>query len=134
MRRLLSRMSFAALARVGGLEPPGPVLETGSVATSLTPSFSKSNKKPGLSRVWCAPHKMHSDPQDTTPQMTRFVVILTMSRLKVLNIASIHRHCFEFHCSTTLERPAGFEPAYTSFVAKAINPLWHGRSKLWSGN
>ena len=43
------------MARVGGLEPPGPVLETGSVATSLTPSFSKSNKKtrpkPGLVRT-----------------------------------------------------------------------------------
>ena len=55
MRRLLIRMSFAALAREGGLEPPGPVLETGSVATSLTPSFSKSNKKtrpkPGLVRT-----------------------------------------------------------------------------------
>ena len=34
------------MARVGGLEPPGPVLETGSVATSLTPSFSKTNKRP----------------------------------------------------------------------------------------
>ena len=121
------------MARVGGLEPPGPVLETGSVATSLTPSFSKSNKKPGLSRVWCAPQEMHSDPQDTTPQMTRFVVILTMSRLKVLSIASIHRHSFESYCSTTLERPAGFEPAYTSFVAKAIYPLWHGRLKPGRG-
>ena len=89
MRRPLIRMSFAALARVGGLEPPGPVLETGSVATSLTPSFSKSNKKPGLSRVWCVQHEMHSDPHDTTPQMTRFVVILTMSRLKVLSIMAI---------------------------------------------
>ena len=33
---------------------------------------------------------MHSDPQDTTPQMTRLPVILTMSRLKVLSIMSIH--------------------------------------------
>jgi hypothetical protein len=32
---------------------------------------------------------MHSDPQDTTPQMTRLLVILTMSRLKVLSIMSI---------------------------------------------
>ncbi len=94
--------------------------------------FSKSNKKPGLSRVWCAMHKMHSDPQDTTPQMTRFVVILTMSRLKVLSIA-LRRFLCEFYCSTILERPAGFEPAYTSFVAKAIIPLWHGRMN-WSGN
>jgi hypothetical protein len=29
-----------------------------------------------------------------------------------------------------MERPAGFEPAYTSFVAKAMIPLWHGRSNL----
>ena len=36
----------------------------------------------------------------------------------------------EFYCSTILERPAGFEPAYTSFVAKAIIPLWHGRMNL----
>ena len=70
----------------------------------LHPRFSKSNKKPGLSRVWCAMRKMHSDPQDTTPQMTRFVVILTMSRLKVLSIASI---LCEVYCSTILERPAG---------------------------
>ena len=37
MRRMLIRMSFAAVEGVGGFEPPGPVLETGSVATSLTP-------------------------------------------------------------------------------------------------
>ena len=37
---------------------------------------------------------------------------------------------FESYFSTILERPAGFEPAFTSFVAKAINPLWHGRSNL----
>jgi hypothetical protein len=29
-----------------------------------------------------------------------------------------------------MERPAGIEPAYTSFVAKAICPLWHERSNL----
>ena len=29
-----------------------------------------------------------------------------------------------------MERPAGFEPACTSFVAKAIHPLWHGRLNL----
>ena len=44
------------------------------------------------------------------------------------------KHCVdsfcEFYCSTILERPAGFEPAYTSFVAKAIIPLWHGRMNL----
>jgi hypothetical protein len=34
--------------------------------------------------------RMHSDPQDTTPQMTRLPVILTMSRLKILSIMSIH--------------------------------------------
>ena len=51
--------------------------------------FSKSNKKPGLSRVWCVQLEMHSDPQDTTPQMTRLLVILTMSRLKVLSIMAI---------------------------------------------
>ena len=103
MRRLLIRMSFAAIGEGGrtrtsgsgflphGRMSAGDPLSPGSVATSLTPSFSKSNKKPGLSRVWCALREMHSDPQDTTPQMTRFVVILTMSRLKVLSIASIHR-------------------------------------------
>jgi len=35
--------------------------------------------------------RMHSDPQDTTPQMTRLPVILTMLCLKVLSIMSI-RH------------------------------------------
>jgi hypothetical protein len=64
------------------------------IPRKISSHFSKSNKKPGLSRVWCAPHEMHSDPQDTTPQMTRLLVILTMSRLKVLNIASIHRDYF----------------------------------------
>jgi len=34
--------------------------------------------------------RMHADPQDTTPQMTRLPVILTMSSLKILNIMSIH--------------------------------------------
>jgi integrase len=33
------------------------------------------------------PRKMHSDPQDMTLQMTRLLVILTMSRLKFLSIA-----------------------------------------------
>ena len=96
MRRVLIRMSFAALAGDEGFEPSNLALEASGLRISLIPRktdshFSKSNKKPGLSRVWCLPHKMHSDPQDTTPQMTRFVVILTMSRLKVLSIASIHR-------------------------------------------
>ena len=80
---------------MGGLEPPGPVLETGSVATSLTPSFSKTNKNPDLGRGLVLIRRMHSDPQDTTPQMTRLLVILTMPRLKVLSIMSIHRHYFE---------------------------------------
>ena len=91
MRRLLIRMSFAALARVGGLEPPGPVLETGSVATSLTPSFSKINENPDLGRGLMLIARTHSAPQDTTPQMTHLPAILTMSRLKVLSIMSIHR-------------------------------------------
>jgi hypothetical protein len=34
--------------------------------------------------------RMHADPQGMTPQMTRLPVILTMSRLKVLSIMSIH--------------------------------------------
>ena len=41
MRRMLIRMSFAAVEGVGGFEPPGPVMETGSVATSLTPRALK---------------------------------------------------------------------------------------------
>ena len=32
-----------------------------------------------------------------------------------------------------VERPAGLEPAFTSFVAKAINPLWHGRLETLVG-
>jgi len=39
--------------------------------------------------------RLHSDPQDTTPQMTRLPIILTMSRLKVLSIMSIHHQTFE---------------------------------------
>jgi hypothetical protein len=45
----------------------------------------------------------------------------------------LRRFLCEFYCSTILERPAGFEPACTSFVAKAINPLWHGRLKSLVG-
>ena len=78
------------MARVGGLEPPGPVLETGSVATSLTPSFSKTNKKSRPGSGSGAIARMHSDPQDTTPQMTRFVVIQAMPRLEILKDTSIH--------------------------------------------
>ena len=90
MRRLLIRMSFAALARVGGLEPPGPVLETGSVPLRLHPHFQRPIKNPDLGRGLMLVARMHSDPQDTTPQMTRLPVILAMSRLKVLSIMSIH--------------------------------------------
>jgi hypothetical protein len=70
MRRLLIRMSFAALASVGGLEPPGPVLETGSGATSLTPSFSKTNKKPrpgsgsDARRTYALRPSRHDSPND----------------------------------------------------------------------
>lgn len=45
--------------------------------------------------------RMHSDPQDTTPQMTRLPVILTMSCLKVLSITFIHHHCIRDNSSTT---------------------------------
>ena len=50
------------------------------------------------------------------------------------------KHCVDSPSSLSsltvarlLERPAGFEPAFTSFVAKAINPLWHGRSNVGRG-
>jgi len=65
-------------------------MSPGSVpSASLTPSFSKTNKKPDLSRGLVLIAHMHSDPQDTTPQITRLLVILTMSRLKVLSIMLI---------------------------------------------
>jgi hypothetical protein len=79
--------------------------------------------------------RVHSDPQDTTPHMTRLPAILVMSRLKVLTITSLR--CYSLRVTTIaqlMERPAGFEPAFTSFVAKAIHPLWHERSNCWSGN
>ena len=76
---------------------------------------------------------MHSDPQDTTPQMTRLPVILTMSSLKVLSIMSIHHQNVRETVVQIVERPAGLEPACTSFVAKAINPLWHGRLETLVG-
>ncbi len=80
MRRLLIRMSFAALARVGGLEPPGPVLETGSVAASLTPSFSKTNKKPrpesgsGARRTCALRPSRHDSPNDPLAGHSDYVV------------------------------------------------------------
>jgi hypothetical protein len=70
------------------------------VATSLTPSFSKTNKNPDLGRGLVLIAAMHSDPQDTTPQMTRLPVILIMSCLKVPSITSIHHHAFQDICST----------------------------------
>jgi len=48
---------------------------------------------------------MHSDPQDTTPQMTRLLVILAISCLRVLSILSIQPH----YCNTISEHPAGIE-------------------------
>ena len=103
MRRLLIRMSFAALARVGGLEPSIRLWRPAVVASlRLHPHFQRPIKNPDLSRGLVLIAHMHSDPQDTTPQMTRLPVILTMSRLKVLSITSIHLSLnFEHNCSTT---------------------------------
>jgi hypothetical protein len=56
--------------------------------------FQRPIKNPDLSRGLVLVALMHSDPQDTTPQMTRLLVILTMSCLNVLTIASIHRSYF----------------------------------------
>jgi hypothetical protein len=78
--------------------------------------------------------RMHSDPQDTTPQMTRLLVILTKSRLKVLSVTSIPPPFHARHAVARLVvRPAGIEPACTSFAAKALDPLWRGRSTSGPG-
>ena len=91
MRRLLIRMSFAALARVAGIEPAAFGFGgRRSSQSELHPHFQRSIKDPDLGRGLVLIARMHSDPQDTTPQMTRLPVILTMSRLKVLSIMSIH--------------------------------------------
>jgi len=67
----------------------GPRLSPDSLALSLRPRYnselSKSNKKPGA-RPGPVHRQIHSDPQHTTPQMTR-LVILVMPRLKVFCIS-----------------------------------------------
>jgi hypothetical protein len=81
--------SLANLARAEGFEPPSSALEADSLALSLRPHFpeelSKTNKKPGA-RPGPVHKQIHSDPQHTTPQMTRFV-ILVIPRLKVCCIS-----------------------------------------------
>ena len=77
------------LARAEGFEPPSSALETDSLPLSLRPrvpeEFSKTNKKPGARPGPVLP-QMHLDPQDTTPQMTR-LVILVMTCLKACCIS-----------------------------------------------
>ena len=89
MRRLLIRMSFAAVGEGGGHRTRFIRLWRPTFYQSeVHPQFQRTNKTPTWVGVWCS-IEMHSDPQDTTPQMTRFAVILTMSRFDVLSIASI---------------------------------------------
>ena len=102
MRRLLIRMSFAADGEGGrtrtsgsgflphGRSPWGPQCRPAVPRPlRLHPHFQRPIKNPDLGRGLVLVARMHSDPQDTTPQMTRLPVILTMSCLKVLSIASI---------------------------------------------
>ena len=81
--------SLANLARAEGFEPPSSALETDSLTLSLRPripdQLSKTNKKPGA-RPGPVQIQIHSDPQHTTPQMTR-LVILVMTCLKVCCIS-----------------------------------------------
>src|SRR5882762_1913328 len=81
--------SLANLARAEGFEPPSSALETDSLTLSLRPHFpdelSKSNKKPGA-RPGPVHKQIHSDPQHTTPQMTR-LVILVISCLRICCIS-----------------------------------------------
>jgi hypothetical protein len=91
MRRLLIRMSFAADGEGDGHRTRIIRLWRPTFSRSeLHPHFQRAIKNPDVSRGLVLVARMHSDPQDTTPQMTRLPVILTMSRLKVLSIASIH--------------------------------------------
>jgi hypothetical protein len=91
MRRLLIRMSFAAAGEGGGHRTRFIRLWRPTFCQSeLHPHFQRPIKNPDLGRGLVLIARMHSDPQDTTPQMTRLPVILTMSRLKVLSLMSIH--------------------------------------------
>src|ERR1035437_151509 len=67
----------------------GPRLSPGSLTLSLRPQLpiklSKTNKKPGA-MPGPEQKKIHSDPQHTTPQMTR-LVILAITCLKVCCIS-----------------------------------------------
>ena len=94
----MPRLRRHNLARAEGFEPPSsafhPSDEDLSLGTpvvarqfdvELTPAFSKSNKKPGA-RPGPVQKQIHSDPQHTTPQMTR-LVILVITCLKVCCIS-----------------------------------------------
>ena len=129
--------TLANLARAEGFEPPSsafhPSDEDLSLGTpvvarqfdvELTPAIfldelSKSNKKPGA-RPGPVQKQTHSDPQHTTPQMTR-LVILAITCLKVCCIS----HTLELESTSVsgslqsnyfkvdlhLEHLAGLEPA-----------------------
>src|SRR5580700_3682179 len=101
MRRLLIRMSFAAIGEGGGHRTRFIRLWRPTFYQSeLHPHFQRTIKDPDLGRGLVLIRRMHSDPQDAAPQMTRLPVILTMSRLKVLSITSSHHHFFDDICST----------------------------------
>ena len=126
------------LARAEGFEPPSsgfpprryerpiagglPVVAR-QFAVELTPAFSKelskTNKKPG---AWPGPvhRQIHSDPQHTTPQMTRLVILaityligwlishtLQLQSTSVVVVLQFNHS----HSTYLLEHLAGLEPA-----------------------
>ncbi len=67
--------------------------------SELHPHFQRPIRNPDLGRGLVLIARMHSDPQDTTPQMTLLPIILTKSRLEILSITSIHLHYCRYNCS-----------------------------------
>lgn len=92
MRRLLIRMSFAAVGEGGGHRTRFIRLWRPTFCQSeLHPHFQRPIKNPDLGRGLVLIARMHSDPQDTTPQMTR-LVILVISCLRVCCISFTRRY------------------------------------------
>jgi hypothetical protein len=131
MRRLLIRMSFAADGEGGRTRTSGSGFGDRQCShfayTLIFKEQQKARPKPGLVRTAqnALRPSRHDSPNDPLRGHSDYVAF------------EGPKHCVDlpsllssFYCSTILERPAGFEPAYTSFVAKAIIPLWHGRINL----
>jgi hypothetical protein len=121
-------------------------------AISLIPrktgsQFSKTNKKPrpesgSGARGKCALRpSRHNSPNDPLAGHSGYVVFEGSKHCVDWLLTSSYNYNATYGASgrirTCVRGPRGRVfvrgVEYTSFVAKAIHPLWHGRSLVWSG-